>query len=635
MTVPLPPTMTDAPSPAPTRADPANFRARADAYHAWLVPWVNVEYRATLTWIRDRTTEVLNRALEVESNTAASAGSANAAALSAQSAGNSANAAGQNAAAAQASLNTFRGQYYGPLASDPATDPLGAAMGAGDLYWNTTAGQMRVFSGGAWVQTFLPAAAYVDLLSAQTVGGVKTFSSNPVMSAGTANGVAYLNGSKVLTTGSALTFDGTNFATTGTVTSAGASNSGNLTFTGTGNRITGDFSNATAGNRVAFQTSTVNGATRTLAIPNGTGSVSAFALLNSSDANNASWMQVAVGLTEAQLNSTLSGTGTYLPMTFYTGGSERVRIDTSGNVGIGTSSPGAKFEVAAGRAKFVGNSDQYNIEVKYNAATSGGWIGSPAVDVLALYRGAGGTESMRITSAGNVGIGTSSPQAKLAVSNAGAAGLEFFTNYPGGGVGTYIQSFNRSAVAYANTAYDAAQHVFFTSGTERARIDSSGNLLVGKTTTTIGTSGFVAKADGMTATNANAEAANFNRESSDGGLVLFRRASSQVGSISVTTTTTSYVTSSDYRLKNITGPITNSGAYIDSLNPVEGTWKADGSVFVGLIAHEAQEASRTPVATGVKDGAEMQAMDYSNAELIANLIAELQSVRKRLAAAGI
>jgi hypothetical protein len=51
-----------------------------------------------------------------------------------------------------------------------------------------------------------------------------------------------------------------------------------------------------------------------------------------------------------------------------------------------------------------------------------------------------------------------------------------------------------------------------------------------------------------------------------------------------------------------------------------------------LIAHEVQEASRTNVATGVKDGEEMQGMDYSNAELIANLIAEVKALRTRVAA---
>jgi len=106
---------------------------------------------------------------------------------------------------------------------------------------------------------------------------------------------------------------------------------------------------------------------------------------------------------------------------------------------------------------------------------------------------------------------------------------------------------------------------------------------------------------------------------------------SRIGSIESTTSTTAYNTSSDYRLKNITGPITTSGAYIDSLKPVEGTWKADGATFVGLIAHEVQEASRTTVATGTKDGEEMQGMDYSSAEIIANLIAELQSLRARVA----
>ena len=106
----------------------------------------------------------------------------------------------------------------------------------------------------------------------------------------------------------------------------------NLTFTGTGNRITGDFSNATVANRVMFQSSTTNGATQVGAIPNGTSAVATFAARNSSDPTNSGVFAVSVSSAEASLNSTINGTGTYLPMTFYTGGSEKLRIqETSFN----------------------------------------------------------------------------------------------------------------------------------------------------------------------------------------------------------------------------------------------------------------------------------------------------------------
>jgi hypothetical protein len=123
-----------------------------------------------------------------------------------------------------------------------------------------------------------------------------------------------------------------------------------------------------------------------------------------------------------------------------------------------------------------------------------------------------------------------------------------------------------------------------------------------------------------------------NANSGAGAIINFLNAAgTQVGNISTDSTNTAYNTSSDYRLKNVDGPITNSGAYIDALKPVQGSWKADGSRFIGLLAHEVQEVSETQIATGEKDGEKMQAMDYSAPEIIANLIAELQSLRARVA----
>ena len=110
---------------------------------------------------------------------------------------------------------------------------------------------------------------------------------------------------------------------------------GDLEFNGTGNRIRGDFSNATIANRAMFQTSTANSPTNVYAIPNGSGTTASFSVSNSNDPNNASIGQLVQLSTELRIQNVITGTGTYLPMTFYTGGSERVKIDAStGNVVI-------------------------------------------------------------------------------------------------------------------------------------------------------------------------------------------------------------------------------------------------------------------------------------------------------------
>ena len=109
----------------------------------------------------------------------------------------------------------------------------------------------------------------------------------------------------------------------------------NINVSGVGSRITGDFSNLNRPSRTMLQTSVVDGFTSVDIIPNGVSQISQLQVANSSDPTNAAVSGLGVNATDSRLFAGRNGTGAYLPLTFYTNGSERIRIDTTGNIGVG------------------------------------------------------------------------------------------------------------------------------------------------------------------------------------------------------------------------------------------------------------------------------------------------------------
>jgi len=119
---------------------------------------------------------------------------------------------------------------------------------------------------------------------------------------------------------------------TGKVAKAGDTMTGNLTFSGTGRRISADFSNATLTNRASLQSSTTNGNTSIAALPNGSSVEANFVAFNNATPTNASLVQVRVDGTSADLVSGRAGSGTFLPLWFYTNGAKNMELTTAGSL---------------------------------------------------------------------------------------------------------------------------------------------------------------------------------------------------------------------------------------------------------------------------------------------------------------
>jgi hypothetical protein len=100
--------------------------------------------------------------------------SASTATTQASNASTSATNAASSATAAAASYDSFDDRYLGAKSSDPSVDNDGNALLTGALYWNTTSSEMRVYSGSAWITSYLPASGYLAL-SGGTMTGAITF----------------------------------------------------------------------------------------------------------------------------------------------------------------------------------------------------------------------------------------------------------------------------------------------------------------------------------------------------------------------------------------------------------------------------------------------------------------------------
>jgi hypothetical protein len=255
-----------------------------------------------------------------------------------------------------------------------------------------------------------------------------------------------------------------------------------------------------------------------------------------------------------------------------------------------------------------------------------------------------GTEVFEVDASGNVGIGTSSPAYKLDVAQtSGDAVARVFANATTtssrveitNGNGTtalnysYLRLINSKTTSqdwrFGTYGSDNLSFVNVTAGTTPMTLDTSGNLLVGTTSQLYATS---AKLN-IYFNSASEWGITFKTSSTSGASAAYfiNSSGTAVGNISYSTTTTTYATSSDYRLKNTIAPMTGALEKVALLKPCTYKWNADGSDGEGFIAHELAEVCPNAV-HGNKDAVDAEGnpvyQGIDTSFLVATLTAAIQ-----------
>ena len=331
-----------------------------------------------------------------------------------------------------------KGDYY-------VVSVAGSTNIDGQTLWGV--GDWIIFNGTVWQR--VDGGSTGDFTNLSASGTV-------TLSGGTANGVAYLNGSKVLTTGSALTFDGTNLLNDQNIASPiGIRLRNGSTSTSAGTRVVFEFSGSTTG-YVGNQFDGVDFNAQYMA------------------AQNHIWLR---------------------------GSSEQMRLTSSG-LGIGTTSPTYRLDAqttATGTAAgdntvaFFGSlASGRDANIRFgdsvNANARIGYLSGN------LYFYTNGAERMRLDLSGNVGIGTSLPNGRLTVGGYSSANQTPDIQITRSSSGTAIQT--GPNITFGDGTTNNTTTLQVTQGrfgvwnygagvwNERMSIDSAGNLLVGTTTNT-------------------------------------------------------------------------------------------------------------------------------------------------------
>lgn len=317
-----------------------------------------------------------------------------------------------------------------------------------------------------------------------------------------------------------------------------------------------------------------------------------------------------------------------------TNGTQRAVVNASGNVGIGTASPDALLTVNTIASFGDGAVTTPSIAHKGDLNT-GLWF--PAADTIAASTA--GSERMRITSAGDVGIGTSTPAnysgySALALNGSTGGVLDIASG------GTRVASIYSSSTSFNLGSITDIPVIFLQNSTEYARFDTDGNFFVGYNTNTSAVAATLfARED-----NGNAAASFHNVAQNTYGIAIqvqytntyfawFNFGTTTVGSIGTDGSSTSYNTTSDYRLKTNVQPLTGSLQRILSLEPSTYDWLTTGERGVGFIAHKLAEHIPEAV-TGEKDAVDAagnikpQGVDLS--KIVPDIVAAMQEQQAQI-----